>query len=347
MLANAGEDNRERLESTREAGTPGNMSLDRARAMALRHARDNRHFYGHRYATLDLVWEVLSQKERRDYYDIRLSFRPAEGFDGKPGVERFTFDKRGAMQDRVVLERPVERKSLLLPGIAAAAIVIAGAVVAGLFAAGVFSFGSETVPLPTASVFLAPDAPSRLVSPQNDVTIVLDAGSVAEAVQLVFQPLSPETIPQLPPGYKALSKAFDLSVASTGEETDDSYVFMKPITITVSLSAEDLAAAGDENHVVIQHYRGGGRGWEPLPTMVDFEAFIATAQVDELSIFALTIGPPAPAPTAVPTPSATAIAPSPTSESTPMPVATATVMQTPLPALTTAPGSTSSLQATR
>ena len=44
---------------------------------------------------MELVWEVVSQEESEDYYDIRLSFRPATGFSGKPGVEQFTIDKTG------------------------------------------------------------------------------------------------------------------------------------------------------------------------------------------------------------------------------------------------------------
>ena len=147
--------------------------------------------------------------------------------------------------------------------------------------------------------------------------------------------------PHLPPGYAAGSKAFDLSVAGTEDEIAASFAFMKPIAITVRLSTEDLViAGGDAANVLIQHYRDGDRGWEPLPTTVDFSASIATAQVDHLSIFALTIKQPPPAPTSGPTQAATPTsapvrAPSPSPESTPMP--TVTDMATTPPPLTTTP----------
>jgi len=73
MVEHGGDHIEERWEVTREGGTPGYFSLDQARAVALQQARDNQDFYGPRYSAQDLVWEVLSQKERRDYYDIRLA----------------------------------------------------------------------------------------------------------------------------------------------------------------------------------------------------------------------------------------------------------------------------------
>ena len=86
MLEDGGENNEERLEVT----------------------RDSRRFYGRRYSTHDLVGEVLSHRERPDYYDNRLACRLAEGFRGKPRIEQFTIDRRGAMGLRSVLERSVE-----------------------------------------------------------------------------------------------------------------------------------------------------------------------------------------------------------------------------------------------
>ena len=44
--------------------------------------------------------------------------------------------------------------------------------------------------------------------------------------------------------------------------------------------------------MVIQHYDDGDIRWALLPTAVDFTASTAQAQVDSLSIFALTIKSP-------------------------------------------------------
>ena len=54
----------------------GYISLDQARVLAMEHARDNRDFYGRRYARRELVWGLISQEESEDYYDIRLAYRP-------------------------------------------------------------------------------------------------------------------------------------------------------------------------------------------------------------------------------------------------------------------------------
>ena len=62
--------------------------------LALQHARDNRAFYG-RYADRELVWEVVCADETEDYYEVKLSYRPARGFRGRPGVEQLTIDKTG------------------------------------------------------------------------------------------------------------------------------------------------------------------------------------------------------------------------------------------------------------
>lgn len=63
----------EKLEFTPEGETFGFKSLDQARVLAMEHARDNREFYGPRYSQRALVWEVVSQDESEDYYDIRVS----------------------------------------------------------------------------------------------------------------------------------------------------------------------------------------------------------------------------------------------------------------------------------
>ncbi len=66
-------DKEAQLEFTPAGETPGYISLDQARVLALQHARDNREIYG-RYADRELA---------EDYYRVRLSYRPARGFRGE------------------------------------------------------------------------------------------------------------------------------------------------------------------------------------------------------------------------------------------------------------------------
>ena len=86
MAQEEGKEEEEKFDFTSEGEVLGYISLDQARVLAVQHARENADFYGLRYAEANLVWEVTNQEETEDYYDIRLSYRPAESFRGRPGV---------------------------------------------------------------------------------------------------------------------------------------------------------------------------------------------------------------------------------------------------------------------
>jgi len=162
---------------------------------------------------------------------------------------------------------------------------------------------------------ITPEAPARLVSPDGNVIISLDANSVDVPSQLTYVPLSVAEIPALPPDFTATGKAFDLTLNAA---------LLRPITITVALSAADATlAGGDKDNIVIQHHRNGT--WVPLDTTVDFGASAATAQVENLSILALTIRRTVP--TATPPPIGTTVTPVPTV--TPPPVLTQTPTRVP------------------
>lgn len=83
--------------------TPGYISADQARVLAIQHARDNTDFYDPSIRYDPLVWEVVGQEETEDFYEIRLSFRPARGFRGQSGLEQFTIDKMGKIELRQIL----------------------------------------------------------------------------------------------------------------------------------------------------------------------------------------------------------------------------------------------------
>ncbi|MDP6548834.1 MAG: hypothetical protein QF659_02020, partial [Dehalococcoidia bacterium] len=81
------------------------------------------------------------------------------------------------------------------------------------------------------------------------------------------------------------------------------------------------------SNLVIQHYKEGEGHWDALPTTVDFGGSIARAQVDSLSIFALTIRGPGATPTPTPTPT-TVPAPTAKPTATPVPAPTASPVPT-------------------
>lgn len=108
MTEDPGKQEEEKFDFTREGEVPIYISLDQARVLAIQHARDNTDFYGARFSGVTFVWEVISQEETEDFYEIRLSFRPAGRYRGEPGIEQFTINKlNGAVEIRQVLDEPV------------------------------------------------------------------------------------------------------------------------------------------------------------------------------------------------------------------------------------------------
>ena len=111
MAAEESEQER-KFDFTAEGEALGYISLDQARVLAIRHARENTGFYldvlGASYSSVNFIWEVLSQVESDDYYDVKLSFRPAGRYTGNPGVEQFIFDKLGNIEVRQILDEPSE-----------------------------------------------------------------------------------------------------------------------------------------------------------------------------------------------------------------------------------------------
>ena len=73
-MAENGGDKEDKFDAcTQEGETLGYISLEQARVLAMRHARDNADFYGPAYANINLALEVISEEEGEDYYDIRVS----------------------------------------------------------------------------------------------------------------------------------------------------------------------------------------------------------------------------------------------------------------------------------
>ncbi len=128
------EEGSEPEEDQPESQPPGSagefISLDQARGIGLDQARENRDFYGRRYAGQDLAWEVVNQEERAEAYLIRLSYRPARGFRGQAGVEEFTIDRQGSVQSRLIVSEPVRRRRFLGCGLLAAGVLLSVLVLA-------------------------------------------------------------------------------------------------------------------------------------------------------------------------------------------------------------------------
>ena len=102
---------------------------------------------------------MSTEEEGEDYYDIRLTFRPARRFRGQPGVEQFIIDKVGTVRVRQVLDEPVERPPSQLPYAAAGILAVVGAVIGILFGAGILPQSDSEPPVVVVS------QPTPTVSP--------------------------------------------------------------------------------------------------------------------------------------------------------------------------------------
>ena len=348
-----GKKEEEKIEFTPEGETLGYISLDQARILAIEHVRDNTAFYGRRYARRELVWQVVSQQESEDYYDIRLSYQPARAFQGEPGLEQVTVEKIGSIRLRQILSEPVTpRRRIGLPVLLVGTAVIAGILVGVLFASGVLppsaSPSESDVAANAVNTSIFPGAPAQLQSPSGQVTIELAVGAVDIPGLMWYQPLSPGQVPDSPEGYSISDKVFDLSITAPQGASVGPTALVKPITINVRLSVGDTALAGGvESNVVLQRFQQDDDRWEALNTIVDFRSSIARAEVQSLSIFALTIKRPEsgdspetvlnPTATLSVTPLAPEPAPPTAVRSTPVPTPTAAPFPTATPVPTPTP----------
>ena len=119
------------------------ISLHDARLLAIQHVRENIDFYGSGYAGANLVWEVISEEDIADHYEVRLTYRPAGRFRGKPGVEQITIGRSGSIELRRILYEPVVKREVpFIPLVAAAVAGVLVLVTALVYVAA--SGGEET-----------------------------------------------------------------------------------------------------------------------------------------------------------------------------------------------------------
>jgi len=75
MDEESGKKEEEKLEFATEGEALGYISLDQARILALRLAREDISVYGEQYSETRFAWEVTDAEDGEDYYQIRISFR--------------------------------------------------------------------------------------------------------------------------------------------------------------------------------------------------------------------------------------------------------------------------------
>ena len=106
----------EKFDFTGEGEAVSYISLERARVLAIRTARESPGDYGSQYQTVSMAFELVQANEGEDYYDVTLAFRPQTAFSGRPGQEQFSIEKEGTVAHQQVLSPLwLGRRSLVLP----------------------------------------------------------------------------------------------------------------------------------------------------------------------------------------------------------------------------------------
>ena len=160
---------------TREGEALGYISLDQARVMAMRTARETPGAYGRRLLRVPMAFEVVEQEETEDHYAVTLSFRPQGEFVGTPGREQFFIEKEGPVAHRQVLALPSperRKRSLMVPAVTGLAVAAVAVVVAVFVVSPPESLtgggGDDPVVLPVPTSTLAPtptQAPASTTAP--------------------------------------------------------------------------------------------------------------------------------------------------------------------------------------
>ena len=224
----------EKFDFITEGEAVGYISLEQARVQAIRHARDNTEFYGPTYSGTSLVWEVISQDEGEDYYDIKLSFRPAGRFRGEPGVEQFIIDKMGNIDIRQVLDLPMPRRGFpIVPAAIGLAVVVVVAV-AVVFVTGSGDDGGETLAAPGQTGTPVPPTAALAPSPTTAAAFI---PPVEPKPTAALTPIPTPTAGDLRWRYLTGGSVFSSPAVADGVVyvgSDDGYVY------TVDASSGDL-----------------------------------------------------------------------------------------------------------
>lgn len=164
--------------------------------LAFQHARNNREIYG-KFENVELVWALDRAHETGDFYDVRLSYRPAHDFWGRPGVEQFIIPKMGGVEFRQIIRqpRPIWWSPFVLSSVAA--VLVAGVAVLAIFSTGVLT----PAPRPEnaveqVAVPLRPNVPARLRS--SGVNVDIPADAVGSDTRLTYTSMTSAEIPVLP-----------------------------------------------------------------------------------------------------------------------------------------------------
>ena len=158
---------KEEFDFTPEGEALGYISLDQARVLAMRTARESPGAYGRRFSKVPMAFEVAEEEDTEDHYVITLDFRPEGAFTGTPGREQFFIEKEGNLAVRQVLSLPGSAgwRRYRLALVAIGLVVVLAAAVGGVLAATGGGGSDDATPLAAASPTNTPERPPPTPSP--------------------------------------------------------------------------------------------------------------------------------------------------------------------------------------
>ncbi|MBI2919337.1 MAG: PKD domain-containing protein [Chloroflexi bacterium] len=154
-----------------------------------------------------------------------------------------------------------------------------------------------------ATAVIRPGVRVKVELELEDRTLVtVGPGAFPTTVQLKVRRVEEKDLPKLPAKGK-VRKAVEIEVFDDKALKVGSTAVQEPIVIEIPLSAEDLAAIGDDpNNVELHRYEEGLGVWVKLGSELDLARKVVRANLRHLSLFAVVV--PVPVTQAQPTPTA-------------------------------------------
>ena len=151
------------------------------------------------------------------------------------------------------------------------------------------------LPAEARAIAIFPQYEAALRSPNGEVFVRVPPGTTTDALQMVYIPEAPTTLPPVNAGFAFGSQAFALLALHADGQIVTQTVLQQPITLTVRYTDSDLAAArGDMPRLVLAQYHPEARQWLALQAQVDGAARTLTWRTRTLGQFALLIRQGAP-----------------------------------------------------
>lgn len=146
-----------------------------------------------------------------------------------------------------------------------------------------FTVNTDYVPPATeSSVTVSPGSATTLTSSDGRYSVSFPQGAVLSDVVVTLKPYAKEKLKAAPSGAKLGATSFEVAGLAG--------LLSKDATVTVTYSADDLAAAGgDATQLKLSYYDAAQNAWTILPTQADTGSKKLTATTNRMGIFTVMV----------------------------------------------------------